>query len=135
MGVLDGFHAVTRPGHAFIFFHSIAGLAGGIGAALIWSPGFARMAKRIGRWTMRAIAGGLFVLGIFIILSQRSLPAMSRDDVFTPAAIWINLVSGLAFLIVTAYFVADFIKSKRIESFLFSCLYMLSLSPSPFSAA
>ena len=138
MGVLDGFHAAVRPGDAFIFIHSIAGLAGGIGAALIWSPGFARRVKRIGGWTAWNVAGGLFLLGAVIILSQRALPAMSRNDVFTPAAIWINLASGLAFSIATVYFVADFIRSRRIESLLFSCLYLLfglAELEFPFSAA
>ncbi len=138
MGVLDGFHAMSRPGDAFVFIHGIASLAGGIGAALIWSPGFERWAKKISRWSVWMIAGVLAALGFLIIGFQRSLPAMSRNDVFTPAAIWINIAAGIAFLIATVHFLADFIKARKIESFLFSCLYLLfglAELEFPFSAA
>lgn len=125
MGVLDGFHAVSRPGDAFIFFHGIANLAGGTSAALIWSPGFAHRVKKINRWSAWAVAGGLIALGAVIILYHGSLPAMSRNGVFTPAAIGINSAAGMLFIIANTYFLVDFIRSRKIESFLFFSLYLL----------
>ncbi len=125
MGVLDGFHAVSRPGHAFIFFHSIASLAGGMGAALIWFPEFVHWVKKINRRSTWKVAGGLIVLGIVVIGHQQSLPAMIQNGVFTPAAISINLAAGILFIIATVFFLVDFFRFQKMESYLFSCLYLL----------
>ncbi len=46
MGMLDGFHAICHPGQSFVFLHSMAGLAGGIGFALSWSPNLGKYASR-----------------------------------------------------------------------------------------
>jgi hypothetical protein len=125
MGVLDGFHAVSRPVHAFIFFHSIANLAGSAGAALIWLPGFAQGTKKIDRRLAWKVAGGLIVSGVVIAAFQQSLPAMIRNGEFTRVATAINLVAGILFIIATVFFLIDFFKFQTRESYLFSCLYLL----------
>lgn len=138
MGVLDGFHAVSRPGHAFIFFHSMASLAGGMGAALIWFPEFAQRTKKIHRRLAWKIVGGLIVSGVVIAGHQQLLPAMIRNGEFTRVATAINLVAGILFIIATVFFLVDLFKFQRRESYLFSCLYLLfglAELEFPFSAA
>lgn len=138
MGVLDGFHAVSPPGHAFVFFHSIANLAGGMGAALIWLPEFVRRTRTINRRAAWKVAGALIIPGAVVIGQQQAIPAMVQDGAFTPAAISINLAAGILFVIATVYFLRDFIRFQKLESFLFSCLYLLfglAELEFPFSAA
>ncbi len=139
MGILDGFHAATRPGNAFIFFHSMANLAGGAGAALVWFPGFVRWAKQISRRAAWKVAGGMIVFGIVVLAgNQQRLPAMIQNDVFTSSAIAISLAAGILFIIATVYFLTDFFMTQRRESYLFSCLYLLfglAALEFPFSAA
>jgi hypothetical protein len=138
MGVFSGFHAISRPGHAFIFFYSMENLAGSVGAALIWFPGFAHWAGKINRRVAWKIAGSLIVSGAVIAGYQQQLPAMIQNGVFTPAAISINLVAGILFIIAAAFFLADYYDSRKRESYLFSCLYLLfglAELEFPFSAA
>ncbi len=125
MGILDGFHAFSRPGNAFILFHSLANLAGGIGAALMWSPGFLRWSKKSNRRRSWTIAACFVLLGVFIAGYDKFLPVMAQNDFFTPAAIAINLAAGVLFIAATVFFLADFFHSRKRESYLFSCLYLL----------
>ncbi len=125
MGILDGFHSVSGRGHGFILFHSVASLAGGLGSALIWSPQYVnRSIKTDGRlaWT---IAGSLIVLGVLTVRYQQWVPAMVENGVFTPAAITINLAAGVLFISASVYFLVDFSRFHKSESYLFSCLYLL----------
>jgi hypothetical protein len=138
MGVFSGFHASSRPGHAFIFFYSMANLAGSAGAALIWFPGFAQWAGKVNRRIAWKLAGVLIALGAVIAEHQQQLPAMIRNGVFTPAAISINLVAGILFISAAVFFLIDFNESRKRESYLFSCLYLLfglAEVEFPFSAA
>jgi len=125
MGVLGGFHAVSRPGHAFIFFHSMASLAGAMGAALIWLPEFAQRTKKIDRRLAWKITAVLIVSGAVIARYQQLLPAMIQNGAFTPAAIAVNLSAGVLFIIAAVFFLIDFFDSQKRESYLFSCLYLL----------
>ncbi len=124
MGILDCFHALSRPGHAFIFFHSLASLAGGLGSALIWYSRFVQWTK-VRRRTPWIAAGGLIVLGLLIAGYEDSLPAMVQSDVFTTAAIVMNLSAGVLFIAATVFFLVDFFRYHTSESYLFSCLYLL----------
>ena len=138
MGILDGFHAVSGPGHRFIFFHSVASLAGGLGSALIWFPPWVDRSKKTNRRPAWTIAGGLIALGVLTVRHREWLPLMMKNDVFTPAAITINLAAGVLFIAAFVYFLVDFFRSHQSESYLFSCLYLLfglAELEFPFSAA
>ncbi len=125
MGILDGFHAASMRGHGFILFHSAASLAGGLGAALIWFPACVRLLKKSGRQLALPIAGTLVILGVLTSQYHEWLPAMAENDVFTAPAITINVAAGALFISAFIYFLADFLRFPRSESFLFSCLYLL----------
>ena len=124
MGILDGFHALSRTGNAFIFFHSMAGLVGGLGSALIWVPKFVSYAKSKRRvpW---AFSAGLITAGVCIERYQEFVPAMAHNNVFSSTAVSINLAAGILFMVATVYFLLDFPRSHKVESYLFSCLYLL----------
>ena len=124
MGILDGFHAVSVQGHAFIFFHSLASLAGGIGSALIWSRKFDRVTRSLKSlpWITAASASAL---GILVARYNQSLPAMERNGVFTPAAVWINIAAGILFILAAVFFLRVFSRTHKAESYLFFCLYLL----------
>ncbi len=137
MGILDGFHALSSTGNAFIFFHSMASLVGGFGSALIWLPKFVSYAK-IKRRMPWLFSAGLVTAGVCIERYQEFLPAMAQNNVFSSAAAFINLAAGILFLVAAFYFVLDFSRSHKVESYLFSCLYLLfgvAEMGFPFSAA
>ena len=125
MGILDGFHAVSARGHGFILFHSVACLAGGFGAALIWSPRYVNRSIKTDRRLAWKIAGSVIVLGVLTVRYQQWIPAMVENDVFTPAAVTINLAAGVLFIAAFVYFLVDFFRFQKSESYLFSCLYLL----------
>ncbi len=124
MGLLDGFHAISHPGQAFVFLHSMAGLAGGLGFVLVWSPdlgGYVSKGK-LAPW----VVGGVSVLvGIWVLSFPGTLPQMVHHGEFTPVAKAINFLAGGLFLIATLRFMFDFYHSGKIESYLFACLALL----------
>jgi succinate dehydrogenase/fumarate reductase cytochrome b subunit len=137
MGILDAFHAVSRPGDSFIFFHSMASLAGASGSALVWFPNLANAVIRKRR-TAWIIAAGFLLVGLLVAQNAEMLPAMKHDGAFSSIAVTINFGSGMLFIAVAAFFLKDFYRFNRRESYLFACLYLLfglSQLEFPFSAA
>lgn len=137
MGLLVAFHAASRPGDSFIFFHSIACLVGASGSALIWFPkiGSSITITRRRAWT---VAAGFIVFGFIIRQNAELLPAMEHNGAFSPTAICINFAAGILFMITAAFFLLDFYRHSGRESYLFACLYVLfglSELQFPFSAA
>ncbi len=124
MGLLDGFHAFSSPGHGFVFLHSVAGLAGGFCFALVWLPGWGRYVS--GRahipWAA-AVASTL--CGAWALLWPGTLPPMVYNGEFTTTAVNINFFAGVLFLVATARFVLDFQRSGELEAWLFACLTLL----------
>jgi hypothetical protein len=99
MGVLDTAHAMSQPGDAFIFLHSVASLAGGFFFSLAWLP-YRREKPADLRWIFR----GSIILAVSIALRALIYP----EDVpkilplyngkFTLAAVLINTAASLLFL-------------------------------------
>ncbi len=125
MGILDGFHAAAMRGQGFVLFHSAASLAGGIGSALIWHPGWVNLLKKSGRRLAWTIAGTLIALGVLAGRQHEWLPAMAENGAFTALAITVNAAAGALFIAAFVYFLADFLRAPRSQSFLFSCLSLL----------
>jgi len=124
MGLLDGFHAVCRPGEQFVLLHSMAGLAGGFFFALVWLPksdSFTYGNKRI-PWIVATIS---ILFGIWTFLSPETIPNMLHKGEFTTIAITINLLAGVLFLLATWRFILDFHRSGKAEDYLFVYLALL----------
>ncbi len=124
MGVLDGFHAIYSPGEPFVFLHSIAGLSGSIGFALIWLSSLNSYAFRK-KWIPWAVGGAATLVGIWAISFPGTLPQMVNDEGFTRVAMVINVLSGALFLIATSYFLLDFFRTENLRSYLFASLALL----------
>ncbi len=117
MGILDIFHASVAPGSLFVWLHSIAVLLGGLFFAMTWLPEGDRQ-KRIRLILPSAIAAGA-VLGMVSVISPESLPAMTAEGKMSTAAISINVVSGIFFLLSAPKFFHGYRSSKNKGDFLF----------------
>ncbi|MCP4042438.1 MAG: hypothetical protein GY731_10870, partial [Gammaproteobacteria bacterium] len=124
MGLLDGFHAIGHQGQAFVFLHSIAGLAGGLGFVLVWSPDLGRYVSK-GKLAPWVVGGVSVLVGIWALSFPGTLPQMVHSGEFTPLAIATNLLAGGLFFIATLRFMFDFYRYEEIESYLFACLALL----------
>lgn len=137
-GLLDVFHAVTVPGRGFVLLDSVATLVGGSYFALIWIPWCASDADAAWkRWMPWAIAIGSTLFGIWTLVALETLPVMTRDAAFTPAAMAINGLAGVLFVGAAARLLLDFHRLHRPEIFLFACmaaLFGLAGLMFPFSA-
>jgi signal transduction histidine kinase len=124
MGLLDGLHAVSSPGRAFVFLHSVAGLVGGFFFALVWLPGSGKyMLGKV--WIPWGVAAGSALCGSWALRWPGTLPAMIHDGAFTTTAITINLCAGVLFLAATVRFLLDFRRSGELEACLFASLALL----------
>ncbi len=127
MGVLDGFHAAcppSTPNSSFVFLHSIAGLAGGVGFVLVWRSGWLNR-TRWRWWISGAVVGVALLVGGLSLALPELLPPMGDGIKFTPVAIAINRLAGVLFLIGGLHFGRVFFRSGRIEEYLFVLLALL----------
>jgi methyl-accepting chemotaxis protein len=126
MGVLDTIHALTHPGVAFVFLHSVASLVGGFWFALSWLPHqFTRQHFAQQPWLPWLAGGGVMLLGFLAMLFPGWLPAMAYDNEFTLAATSINIVAGLFFLSAVPRFLSSYQKTGDSVFFLFLVLALL----------
>lgn len=128
MGVLDIFHAMSRPGDAFIFLHSVASLAGGFFFALIWLPkGLILKNLSEQRW----IVYGAVILSISVGLRALFYPGdvpkiiPLYDGQFTLAATLINTIASLLFLVSVPKFYSLYLHDKHVQTLLFMYLALL----------
>jgi signal transduction histidine kinase len=124
MGALDLFHAVSVPGHGFVFLHSMAGLAGGLFFALAWLP-WAGMRETARKWLPWPVTAGSLLLGIWTLSHQAALPVMLVNGEFTTLAKDINIAAGILLVLAAARQLADFHLHGDFESYLFSFLLLL----------
>lgn len=124
MGLLDGFHAVTRPGGGFVLLHSMAVFVGGFWFTLVWLPESNRYAS-IKKWIPWGVATGAILLGIWTLLFHETLPIMVQNGKFTTTAIVLNLLAGMFFIIATWRFLLDFHRSGSLEFYLFTCMALM----------
>ncbi len=130
MGLLDGFHAITTPGHGFVLLHSAAALVGGFWFALTWVLESARY-ESWKKWLPWGVAAGAVTFAIWTILYRETLPAMTKvtsvtqDGEFTVAAKAINFAAGVLFIAGTGRLFLDFQRSGDTGAYLFTCLALL----------
>jgi signal transduction histidine kinase len=105
MGVLDGFHAATPAGTAFVWLHSMATFVGGLLFACIWLPNVVTTYRAV-RMLPGVILLCSIALGAFSVAFPELLPAMNDEHGFTFVAKALNVVGGAGFLAATLYFVA-----------------------------
>jgi len=124
MGILGVFHAVCRPGQAFVFLHSIAGLFGGVGFFL---GCFSKLNKIVSKnmWISWIVCVISILIGVWGLSFPETLPNMLYYGDFTSLAIIITLVGGVLFFAVYLYFVFKFYRTGNTESYLFACFSLL----------
>ncbi|MCB2188133.1 MAG: hypothetical protein KQJ78_17075 [Deltaproteobacteria bacterium] len=128
MGVLDTAHAMSRPGDAFIFLHSVASLTCGFFFASIW---FAYGRRLAGRFEQFFIFFGAIFLAVTIALRAllfpgdvpKIMPLFSGK--FTMAAVLINAVASLFYLVSIPKFYQVYRQEHRPEYLMFACLASL----------
>jgi diguanylate cyclase (GGDEF)-like protein/PAS domain S-box-containing protein len=121
MGIINSFHAIAWLGDQFVFFRAAASLAGGLGFSLVWLPASYRTAlqKTMVLW---AVSAGAIALCVYGLLFPAALPVMVQQGTFTGAAITINFLGGIFFIIGTGRFVLDMHRSNESEDLLFSLI-------------
>jgi methyl-accepting chemotaxis protein len=126
MGVFDTMHAITRPGTAFVFLHSVASLFGGIFFAALWfSPSSSFIAMVRNSWFAWSLVFFCFILSIVVIAWPQVLPAMTYGGNFSFTATAINIVAGILFLIAIPRLISLLYESNHSEFFLFLCIAAL----------
>lgn len=124
MAVFDTFHSCVPPESAFVWFHSLSVLAGGIFFAMAWLPN-----RTIDRSTALAAAYATLLaatlIGIFSLSAPETLPVMITSGGFTPLADTLNLLGGGLTLCASANFAIHFARNKRREELLFFLLTLL----------
>jgi len=128
MGILDTFHAMCKPGEAFVFLHSAASLSGGFFFALIWFQN-CKLLKNLLK--NRTIAFGSIVIaasvGLRALLSPEDVPKIIAfyNNKFTLAAILFNTLASLFFLLSVPKFFTDYRQHKNQKSLIFMYLALL----------
>jgi hypothetical protein len=137
LGILDSFHAVSTFGNGFILLRSLASIFGSCWFILVWFPGITQHLEHAKKWPWIAVFVSI-LLGLLILNYRGYFPAMRQVGKFTPFAIAINFVSGTLILASAFYFLLQFLRSNKIESYLFTCMLLLlglSSLEFPFSVA
>lgn len=126
MGILDGIHGMTHPGVDFVFLHSVASLWGGFWFALVWLPASARESYNANKhWLPWVVAVLTIGFGIGCVLWRELLPAMVVAGEFTTAAMIINILAGIFFMLAVPRFISNYYRTGKAEFFLFLCLSLL----------
>ena len=124
MGVLDGFHAATTPGNAFVWLRTLATLVGGVFFAAVWLP--APIGRRQWRTALPAMVFAVIVLvAIVSLLWGDALPTMVVDGALGHSPRVLNAVGGAAFLASAAWFSIRHRTSHSIDDFLFAAFTFL----------
>ncbi len=134
MGILDILHSVTVVQHGFILLRSLANIFSGFWFALLWLPGVGRSISKI-RALPFIVALISLAIGIVTISYREFLPFMLKNNgAFTPFAIVVNLIAGIFAIGAGLYFLIDFLRYRKTESYLFTGMFlMLGLSGVEFS--
>jgi signal transduction histidine kinase len=124
MGILEEFHAIARPGNAFVLFRNVASLAGGTGFLLAWRAHLSggELERRWLPWRSAIAALGI---GTSCLMFPQYIPEMVRNGEFTPTAVAPQSVACLLFLFAAAHFLWDYRRSSRSEDALFASLALL----------
>lgn len=125
MGILDIAHAVSSIGHGFVLLRSVSSLIGSIFMALVWFPQIIsgdNKNYKILFWTTVALS---LMLSILPWASRDILPPMMIGGQFTSAAVFINVSSGIFFLVSAAKLFQLFFSSGQREFYLLAFVAVL----------
>ena len=129
MGILDGFHSIFLQGDRFVFLHSAASLIGSFFFFLVWLPPSIlkeyTFSKKYFLWLTTCLS---IMLGTCTLLFPESLPVMIENGGFTPGAKGMNFLAGIFFLIAGLWFLLDYYRSNKSESYLFIYLMATDVS-------
>ena len=127
MGILDAFHAGSNLGSGSMLLHSFAGICGSVWFALVWMPGICEISRiKTVPWIVVSVS---ILAGVFTLRFREFLPLMVQGDRFTPFAVLIFVVSGVLLVAAALYFFLEFLRSSTTESYLFTCMFLLSGIP------
>jgi hypothetical protein len=128
LGILDSFHAGSLVGRGSLLLRGLASICGSVWFALVWVPGSGRYLseKKIIPWAVSSLS---MVAGGLIPLFRESFPLMMQDNKLTPFAVTIYIISGVLLVLSASYFFLEFLRSSTIESYLFTCMFLLSGLP------
>ncbi|MCH9049011.1 MAG: sensor histidine kinase, partial [Proteobacteria bacterium] len=122
MGLLDGFHALTHSGNAFVWLHSTATFVGGFLFVLVWLPH--RWERLISAWWIPSIIVTTVLLALSSLLYPDALPVMVQDNKFTIQAKGLNILGGLCLFIASGRLFLTYFSNHNVDNLLF-CLHCL----------
>ncbi|MBF0549413.1 MAG: PAS domain S-box protein [Deltaproteobacteria bacterium] len=126
MGALDLVHAVAVPGRGFVLSRVLASLAGAGWFALIWAAPRLKKHEPLFRRTIPSMmVAGSLVLGLLMLTQRELFPLMLNNGQFTTAAIEINLVAGVLFIISACRLFLNWRRDGEPDMFLFAALAVL----------
>ena len=130
IGIIDGFHALSPPGSTqFAWLHSFAGIAGGAFFTFyvltrmtnLPLPAIKTTVKRAG-WLLGGVAAAAFLFGVLTLVFSDTLPAMVRENRFTPTAWIINAIPIVLYLFAGFNLFRQYRKTGAHELFLFTVI-------------
>ncbi|WAC04825.1 MAG: methyl-accepting chemotaxis protein [Methanoregula sp.] len=125
MAILDGFHASVTPGNLFVWFHTIAVLAGG--SLFLVALGVIRSDQGRGNTTAPVIAGVVVVLiGLYSIIAPDSVPVVMVGGVFTLTGIIMNVIAGILFLCAGFWFLSRYRQNGQLVELFFGSFCLLN---------
>jgi hypothetical protein len=124
MGILDTYHAVSIFGYGSILLRSLASLFSSLWFALVWLPSFNRRISNV-KTTYWSIVMVAILLGALIIKYRNLFPLMTQGGDFTPFAIGTNILSGILSIAAAFYFLREFLRSSKTESYFFTSMLLL----------
>jgi two-component system sensor histidine kinase/response regulator len=119
MSLLDMLHAVTHPGEAFVWLHSMAMLSSSLLLSCLWLP-FPINHYSSAYRSLIALAILMLTFGLLSIRWVDYLPTMLEQGHFTLMAKWLNFSSGFCFFIGCGWFIKQFRHSKNIDDLSFA---------------
>lgn len=124
LGILNVLHAVSTFGNGFILLLSLASFLGGCWFVLLWFPGITQhlVVNTSSPWAAAYLS---VLVGILVLTNRGYFPAMRHLGEFTLFAIVINLAAGIFILAAAGYFLRQFLRSSKTESYLFTCMFLL----------
>jgi len=124
MAVFDIFHSCVPENLAFIWFHSLAVLTGGLFFSLVWFP-----ERDISRGTALVAANATLLASVAVSALAsawpESLPALVKDGHLPPLSDIMNLSGGILTLIAALNFAIQYSRNKQREELLFLLLALL----------
>ncbi len=116
LGLLDGFHAVTHPGDAFVWLRGTSTFACGAMALLVWLP--RRWVAGVSKWLFPSLAVAL-AAAFASTAALGYLPPMLEDGRLTDTAKWLNLSGGFLLAVAALRLFLVWRQNRRTDDFLF----------------